>query len=151
MQLGKMQRQEQQLRREAKVGVVRSATSPKSLYWNFDIVRLSIREAAMFFRALRAETSLAGDLRSARSPSVTIPPHHLTMYQVTISSPRSTPTSLAHLPLRPRPLSTSCPRCSGHNRWSKIRHRKGAADAQKSALFSKLINARLPPLSDVPG
>jgi YebC/PmpR family DNA-binding regulatory protein len=27
---------------------------------------------------------------------------------------------------------------SGHNKWSKIKHKKGAADAQRSNLFSKL-------------
>lgn len=28
---------------------------------------------------------------------------------------------------------------SGHNKWSQIKHRKGAQDAKKSALFSKLL------------
>lgn len=40
-------------------------------------------------------------------------------------------------------LSTSSVRLSGHNRWSKIRHKKGAADAQRSALFSRLTNVSL--------
>jgi transcriptional/translational regulatory protein YebC/TACO1 len=31
---------------------------------------------------------------------------------------------------------------SGHNRWSKIRHKKGAVDAQRSAIFSRLTNVR---------
>ena len=26
---------------------------------------------------------------------------------------------------------------SGHNKWSKIKHKKGATDAQRSKLFSK--------------
>ncbi|KAM0284826.1 hypothetical protein ACHAQH_001747 [Verticillium albo-atrum] len=33
-----------------------------------------------------------------------------------------------------RPLSTTPPRTSGHNKWSKIKHRKGAADVQKTGL-----------------
>jgi len=28
---------------------------------------------------------------------------------------------------------------SGHNKWSQIKHRKGAQDAKRSALFSKLL------------
>ena len=28
---------------------------------------------------------------------------------------------------------------SGHNKWSKIKHQKGASDAQKSKLFSKMV------------
>lgn len=28
---------------------------------------------------------------------------------------------------------------SGHNKWSKIKHQKGASDAQKSKLFGKLV------------
>ena len=28
---------------------------------------------------------------------------------------------------------------SGHNKWSKIKHQKGASDAQKSKVFSKLV------------
>ena len=28
---------------------------------------------------------------------------------------------------------------SGHNKWSKIKHQKGASDAQKSKIFSKLV------------
>jgi YebC/PmpR family DNA-binding regulatory protein len=30
---------------------------------------------------------------------------------------------------------------SGHNRWSQIKHQKGAADKKRSALFSKLLRA----------
>lgn len=30
---------------------------------------------------------------------------------------------------------------SGHNKWSQIKHRKGAADAKKSALFTKILGA----------
>lgn len=28
---------------------------------------------------------------------------------------------------------------SGHNKWSQIKHRKGAQDAKKSVVFSKLL------------
>ncbi|MBR6914167.1 MAG: YebC/PmpR family DNA-binding transcriptional regulator, partial [Treponema sp.] len=28
---------------------------------------------------------------------------------------------------------------SGHNKWSTIKHAKGAADAKRGALFTKLI------------
>lgn len=44
------------------------------------------------------------------------------------------------LPSLTRSLCTSHCRHSGHNRWSKIRHKKGALDAQRSALFSRLTN-----------
>lgn len=30
---------------------------------------------------------------------------------------------------------------SGHNKWSQIKHRKGAQDAKKSAVFSKILAA----------
>lgn len=30
---------------------------------------------------------------------------------------------------------------SGHSKWSQIKHKKGAADAKKGQLFSKLSNA----------
>ena len=40
------------------------------------------------------------------------------------------------------PFSTSTSVRSGHNRWSKIRHRKGAADAARSAVFSRLTQVR---------
>lgn len=30
---------------------------------------------------------------------------------------------------------------SGHNKWSQIKHRKGAQDAKRSALFSKILGA----------
>ncbi|KAK2014764.1 YebC-like protein [Colletotrichum eremochloae] len=36
-----------------------------------------------------------------------------------------------------RPLSTTAAAPSGHNKWSKIRHRKGAADAQKNSMRSQ--------------
>ena len=63
----------------------------------------------------------------------------------------------SRLPLRPliprsctqriraqiRGLATTTPASSGHNRWSKIRHKKGAVDAQRSAIFSRLTNVRL--------
>ncbi|WVW85496.1 hypothetical protein I302_107534 [Kwoniella bestiolae CBS 10118] len=58
----------------------------------------------------------------------------------------------------PRPpcrcFTTSVPVGSGHNRWSKIRHKKGAADKERGALFAKLsreiITAMKPPLSPDP-
>lgn len=37
-----------------------------------------------------------------------------------------------------RCIHTTPTQNSGHNRWSKIRHRKGAADAQKSVQFSRI-------------
>ncbi|WRT68525.1 uncharacterized protein IL334_005502 [Kwoniella shivajii] len=55
-----------------------------------------------------------------------------------------------------------CKRCfslsvlnqSGHNRWSKIKHKKGAVDRERGALFAKLsreiITAMKPPLSSDP-
>lgn len=30
---------------------------------------------------------------------------------------------------------------SGHNKWSQIKHRKGAQDAKKSAIFTKILGA----------
>ncbi|KAK1991972.1 YebC-like protein [Colletotrichum falcatum] len=36
-----------------------------------------------------------------------------------------------------RPLSTTAAAPSGHNKWSKIRHKKGAADAQKNNMRSQ--------------
>ncbi|KAK1981062.1 transcriptional regulator-domain-containing protein [Colletotrichum cereale] len=36
-----------------------------------------------------------------------------------------------------RPLSTTAAAPSGHNKWSKIKHRKGAADAQKTSMRSQ--------------
>ncbi len=30
---------------------------------------------------------------------------------------------------------------SGHNKWSQIKHRKGATDAKKSAVFTKILGA----------
>ncbi|WWD19186.1 hypothetical protein CI109_103644 [Kwoniella shandongensis] len=64
-----------------------------------------------------------------------------------IASPRTTLTTC-------RCLSTSTPSFSGHNRWSKIRHKKGAADTARGALFSKLsrdiITCMRPPASSDP-
>ncbi|ODQ56217.1 DUF28-domain-containing protein [Saitoella complicata NRRL Y-17804] len=37
-----------------------------------------------------------------------------------------------------RSFASSPTALAGHNKWSKIRHKKGAADAQKSVTFSKL-------------
>ncbi|WOO77245.1 putative transcriptional regulatory protein [Vanrija pseudolonga] len=65
----------------------------------------------------------------------------------------------SRLPL-PRPafaraLATSAPAASGHNRWSKIRHRKGAADAARGQHWSRLMTAvhmaLRPPASHDPG
>ncbi|KAF6817129.1 DUF28 domain-containing protein [Colletotrichum sojae] len=36
-----------------------------------------------------------------------------------------------------RPLSTTPAALSGHNKWSKIKHKKGAADAQKNSMRSQ--------------
>ncbi|KAL7422429.1 hypothetical protein Q5752_003077 [Cryptotrichosporon argae] len=53
-----------------------------------------------------------------------------------------------------RPLSTSAPVPSGHSRWSKIRHKKGAVDAARGAFFSRLLGqihlALRPPNSPEP-
>ncbi|TFY78821.1 hypothetical protein EWM64_g5191 [Hericium alpestre] len=38
---------------------------------------------------------------------------------------------------RPRAFSMSTPLASGHNKWSKIKQRKGATDAQKSQLYGR--------------
>ncbi|WVQ80162.1 hypothetical protein IAT38_002267 [Cryptococcus sp. DSM 104549] len=61
----------------------------------------------------------------------------------------------SRLALRPcRCLSTSAPTLSGSNRWSKIRHKKGAADQVRGELFAKLskeiANAMRPPASSDP-
>ncbi|WVN86249.1 uncharacterized protein L203_101410 [Cryptococcus depauperatus CBS 7841] len=77
----------------------------------------------------------------------------MTFFQSTIHHFR-----LASENLKPATLcrcfSATVPAWSGHNRWSKIRHRKGAVDQQKSALFSKLskdiITAMRPPASSDP-
>ncbi|KAL7276315.1 hypothetical protein RUND412_000729 [Rhizina undulata] len=42
------------------------------------------------------------------------------------------------LPIFAAPLSTTSACQSGHNRWSKIKHDKGKADARRGASFSKL-------------
>ena len=47
-------------------------------------------------------------------------------------------------PLHHRAIGSTLPRSSGHNRWSKIRHKKGAADAQRSALFSRFTHVCFP-------
>ncbi|WWC71455.1 uncharacterized protein I206_105411 [Kwoniella pini CBS 10737] len=53
-----------------------------------------------------------------------------------------------------RCFSTSIRLESGHNRWSKIRHKKGAIDKERGALFAKLskeiINSMKSPLSPDP-
>lgn len=50
------------------------------------------------------------------------------------------PIHLPTLPLTraPADAATAHPHMSGHNKWSKIKHSKGAADAKRSKLFSKL-------------
>ncbi|ORY35749.1 transcriptional regulator-domain-containing protein [Naematelia encephala] len=62
--------------------------------------------------------------------------------------PSRLPLMLAY---RSQPLSTSSPLHSGHNRWSKIKHKKGAEDAKRSMLFSKytqeIYRAMTPPAS----
>ncbi|KAK8022005.1 hypothetical protein PG993_012772 [Apiospora rasikravindrae] len=42
-------------------------------------------------------------------------------------------TSSSNAPPSPRPFSTTAAHLSGHNKWSKIKHDKGRADAKKSA------------------
>ncbi len=42
-----------------------------------------------------------------------------------------------------RALSTTAPLASGHSRWSKIRHRKGAADAAKSKAWGGFMTVGL--------
>lgn len=41
-----------------------------------------------------------------------------------------------------RALSTSSVAASGHSRWSKIRHKKGAVDAARGSQFSKILTVR---------
>ncbi|KAK2037510.1 YebC-like protein [Colletotrichum somersetense] len=50
------------------------------------------------------------------------------------SGPRTQP-AFCHQCIRP--LSTTAAAPSGHNKWSKIKHRKGAADAQKNSMRSQ--------------
>src|SRR3982751_412684 len=54
-------------------------------------------------------------------------------------STRSSPTTRASI----SGFSTSCERSpmSGHSKWSSIKHKKGAADAKRGKLFSKLSRA----------
>src|SRR3954452_10799823 len=54
-------------------------------------------------------------------------------------STRSSPTTRASI----SGFSTSCGRrpMSGHSKWSSIKHKKGAADAKRGKLFSKLARA----------
>lgn len=40
-----------------------------------------------------------------------------------------------------RALATSPSLRAGHNRWSKIRHQKGAADAKKTAVISQFTKS----------
>lgn len=41
------------------------------------------------------------------------------------------------LPVYTRSLRTTPTPCSGHNKWSKIKHKKFAADAARSSVFSR--------------
>lgn len=54
-----------------------------------------------------------------------------------LSSVAAARTALTRRPLS-RSFSHAAVLASGHNRWSKIRHKKGAADAQKSTIYSKI-------------
>ncbi|KAL0930835.1 DUF28 domain-containing protein [Colletotrichum truncatum] len=54
--------------------------------------------------------------------------------RITTPVPRSQPTFCRQCL---RPLSTTPAAQSGHNKWSKIRHKKGAADAQKNNMRSQ--------------
>jgi hypothetical protein len=73
-----------------------------------------------------------------------------------IAGPSRIPSRLPLHPLslrarpRSRAISTSQHLESGHNRWSKIRHKKGAVDAQRSAIFSRLTNVRRLPALALP-
>ena len=59
-----------------------------------------------------------------------------------IAGPSRLPLRSCSRQFRPqsRSLSSTPIVRSGHNRWSKIRHKKGAVDAQRSAIFSRLTN-----------
>jgi len=61
----------------------------------------------------------------------------LTARPVLASAPARTRTRLPAPTART--LTTSAPLASGHSRWSKIRHKKGAVDAQRGGLFSRLM------------
>jgi len=54
-----------------------------------------------------------------------------------------------HIRPQSRALSSTPIASSGHNRWSKIRHKKGAVDAQRSAIFSRLTNVRPFPYNQI--
>ncbi|KAH9057134.1 YebC-like protein [Lactarius deliciosus] len=40
-------------------------------------------------------------------------------------------------PTRSRPLSTSSPACSGHNKWSKIQQKKGVNDLRRGQVYAR--------------
>lgn len=56
--------------------------------------------------------------------------------QTAIPRPRAPPTTTFCCQCL-RPLSTTPAVLSGHNKWSKIKHKKGAADAQKNNMRSQ--------------
>ncbi|THH20062.1 hypothetical protein EW146_g1233 [Bondarzewia mesenterica] len=49
-----------------------------------------------------------------------------------------------------RTFFTSSPAFSGHNKWSKIKHKKGAMDAQKSTIYGRATRVRQPLPSPLP-
>ncbi|KXH41253.1 hypothetical protein CNYM01_04612 [Colletotrichum nymphaeae SA-01] len=57
--------------------------------------------------------------------------------QTAIPRPRAQPTTTTFCCQCLRPLSTTPAALSGHNKWSKIKHKKGAADAQKNNMRSQ--------------
>ncbi|OCF32759.1 mitochondrial protein [Kwoniella heveanensis CBS 569] len=91
------------------------------------------------------------------------PRSRLTSLFLPLTPCRSSFAGPSRLPFRPR-LATNTVSCrclsttpavsSGHNRWSKIRHKKGAADSARGALFARLsreiITAMRPPSSPDP-
>lgn len=110
----------------------------------------------------RATATSAGALNLRPSPSL---PRPRGLASLSTSALVQTPREACHIPgqpparsvhgaeslgssrwaVQPRGtalFSTSAAARSGHNRWSKIRHRKGAADAARSALFSRLTQVR---------
>ncbi|KAK1640173.1 transcriptional regulator-domain-containing protein [Colletotrichum phormii] len=57
--------------------------------------------------------------------------------QIPVPRPRAQPTTTSFCCQCLRPLSTTPAVLSGHNKWSKIKHKKGAADAQKNNMRSQ--------------
>ncbi|BEJ17193.1 hypothetical protein CspHIS471_0605940 [Cutaneotrichosporon sp. HIS471] len=62
------------------------------------------------------------------------------MFRIALAGPSRITVALSSR-VPSRSLSTSSAVASGHSRWSKIRHRKGAADAARSKAFSGYMTA----------